>query len=104
MRAEMRQACKDAEMDDEWEAIQREKEMNEGIVKNGHEVHVLWSNHKLRTVYYNVDDAITDLRILRDKGYKDCYVSCVQVQPQPREAEPLDTETIEALKQCVERS
>lgn len=78
--------------------------MSEGIVRNGHEVHVLWSNHKLRTIYYNIDDAITDLCIMREKGYKDCYVSSVQVQPQAREAEPLDIETIEALKKCAERS
>ncbi len=78
--------------------------MSEGIERNGNEVHVLWSNHKLRTIYYNASDAITDLNILREKGYKDCYVSCVQLQPQAREASPLDDETIDALKKCVERS
>lgn len=78
--------------------------MSEGIELNGNEVHVLWSNHKMRTIYYNSHDAITDLKILREKGYKDCYVSCVQVQTQAREAEPLDPDTIEALKRCVERS
>jgi len=41
---------------------------------------------------------------MREKGYKDIYVSSVQVQPKRREADPLDPETIEALKRCVERS
>jgi len=78
--------------------------VSEGIERNGNEVHVLWCAHKLRAIYYRSADAIADLKRLREKGYKDCYVSCVQVQNQMREPEPLDPETIEALKRCVERS
>jgi len=72
--------------------------------KNGNEVHVLWCQHKLKTIYYRAADAIADLKLLRERGYTDCYVSCVQVQTQQREPEPLDPETLEALKKCVERS
>ena len=78
--------------------------MSEGIERNGNEVHVLWCEHKLKAIYYRAADALADLKLLREKGYKDCCVSCVQVQNQTREPQHLDIQTIKALKQCVERS
>jgi len=73
-------------------------------MSESNEVHVLWCNHKLRTVYSCLAAAVCDAQVMREKGYKDIYVSSVQVQPKRREADPLDPETIEALKRCVERS
>ena len=67
------------------------------------EVYVLYNEGKLRNVYRNKDDALYDLRSLEKRGYRNARVQQVDVQPVAREAEPLDIETIEALKQCVER-
>lgn len=66
-------------------------------------VYVLYNNGKLRAVYSDQHDAAYDLQILTDKGYKSARVQQVQVQNQPREAEPIDAETRAALQQMVER-
>ena len=68
------------------------------------EVYVLYNGNKLRAVYANALDAMSDQQRLVDKGYRDARVQEVQLQNQQREAEPLDPETIDALKRCVERS
>lgn len=78
--------------------------VSEGMELNGNEVHVLWCNHKLRRIYKHSSDAIADLKRLREAGYKDCYVSCQQLQYQTREAGPITDEQLAALKRCVERS
>ena len=68
------------------------------------EVFVLYNGGKLRAVYASKADAVLDRERLISKGYKDARVQDVQLQTQTREPEPLDIETIEALKRCVERS
>lgn len=68
------------------------------------EVYVLYNGGKLRAAYASKADAVMDRERLIGKGYKDVRVQDVQLQPQTREPDPLDPETIEALKQCVERS
>ena len=68
------------------------------------EVFVLYNGGKLRAVYASKADAVLDRERLISKGYKDARVQDVQLQTQTREPDPLDPETIEALKRCVERS
>jgi len=68
------------------------------------EVFVLYNGGKLRAVYASKADAVLDRERLIDKGYKDVRVQDVQLQAQTREPDPLDPDTIEALKRCVERS
>ena len=68
------------------------------------EVYVLYNGGKLRATYANKADAVLDRERLIGKGYKDVRVQDVQLQTQTREPDPLDIETIEALKRCVERS
>ena len=68
------------------------------------EVYVLYNGGKLRAAYARKADAVMDRGRLIGKGYKDVRVQDVQLQPQTREPDPLDPETIEALKKCVERS
>lgn len=68
------------------------------------EVYVLYNGGKLRAAYANKADAVLDRERLIGNGYKDVRVQDVQLQDQTREPSPLDNETIEALKQCVERS
>lgn len=68
------------------------------------EVYVLYNGGKLRAAYASKAHAVLDRERLIAKGYKDVRVQDVQLQPQAREASPLDDETIEALKKCVERS
>ena len=68
------------------------------------EVYVLDNGGKLRAAYANKADAVLDRERLIGNGYKDVRVQDVQLQDQTREPSPLDNETIEALKQCVERS
>ncbi len=67
-------------------------------------VYVIYNEGKLRNIYRSRDDALYDLRSLEKKGYRNARVQEVDVQPVSRESEPLSIETIEALKQCVERS
>ena len=68
------------------------------------EVFVLYDGGKLRAAYASKADAVLDRERLISKGYKDARVQDVQLQTQTREPDPLDIETIEALKRCVERS
>ena len=67
------------------------------------EVYVLWNDHKLRAIYENATDALDDLTAMKERGYKECYVSGVQLQTQTREAQPIDEATREGLQRMVER-
>ena len=68
------------------------------------EVYVLYNGNKLRAVYKDELSAEIDREKLVSKGYRDARTQEVQLQSQSREAGPLDPETIDALKKCVERS
>jgi len=68
------------------------------------EVYVLYNDDKLRAVYATKALAVLDRDRLIGRGYKGVRVQEVQLQRQTREPDPLDPETIEALKRCVERS
>ena len=68
------------------------------------EVFVLYNDGKLRAVYATKALAVLDRERLIGRGYKGVRVQEVQLQTQTREPDPLDPETIEALKRCVERS
>ena len=68
------------------------------------EVIVMYSDGKLRMVYAHEADALCDKDRLAAKGYKNVRLQRVQVQYQGRVEAPLDIETIEAFKRCVERS
>lgn len=68
------------------------------------EVIVMYNDGKLRMIYAHEADALCDKQRLAAKGYDNVRLQRVQVQYQVREGEPLDIETIEALKRCVERS
>lgn len=67
------------------------------------EVYVLWNDHKLRAIYDNGVTALDDLASMKERGYKECYVSAVQLQSQTREAKPIDEATLEALQRMVDR-
>ena len=67
-------------------------------------VYVLYNGGKLRAAYARKADAVLDRERLIGKGYKDVRVQDVQLQPQTREADPLDPETIQALRDCVTKS
>lgn len=68
------------------------------------EVIVMYKEGKLAMVYAHEASAIIDKARLEEKGYKNVRLQRVQVQHEARVAEPLDLETLEALKRCVERS
>ena len=68
------------------------------------EVYVLYNGNKLRAVYATAFDALMDQQRLVDRGFRDARVQEVQLQNEQRETDPLDPETIDALKRCVERS
>ena len=67
-------------------------------------VYVLYNSGKLRAVYDRKALAELDRARLISKGYKEARVQEVQLQRVARESTPLDSETIEALKQCVAKS
>lgn len=68
------------------------------------EVIVMYKDGKLAMIYAHEADALGDKQRLTAKGYKNVRLQRVQVQYEDRVEEPLDLETIEALKRCVERS
>lgn len=68
------------------------------------EVIVMYNDGKLRMVYAHEADALCDKDRLVAKGYKNVRLQRVQVQYEGRVEAPLDIDTIEALKRCVERS
>lgn len=68
------------------------------------EIIVMYNEGKVRNIYAHEADALTDKQRLNDKGYKNVRLQRRTVEYDVREGEPMDIETLEALKRCVERS
>lgn len=65
---------------------------------------VLYNEGKVRNIYAHEADALCDKERLESKGYKNIRLQRRTVEYTVREGEPIDIETLEALKRCVERS